>query len=236
MSDNEPARAGATISVGGDEGALGYLPERFAKQIEPNTIGARAMAAKAQAEEVVRGYHNLNRVYLEAKAKGQDPSAALPDPRVQLQQFQSDTAAVAKLEADVQLLEIEHMRAGETLQPYRPSKDMLDFAKNEELRRTFSRMSADQRALAIERPSYRRAILETEGEASGITPGEHEILREASLRVLQPGALERREVERLALDAMKQSLSTAKAALRAASVRLGQNKPSPKPTPPDKWR
>jgi hypothetical protein len=97
-------------------------------------------------------------------------------------------------------------------------------------------MTKEQRDAAIRRPNFAKAILGSDAELSGMTPAEQVMLREAELASRRPNDVQRLLVDKVVLDVAKVSLAAARKAIEANAVRVGHNKPTPKPTPPNKWR
>jgi hypothetical protein len=216
-------RAGITLNAKGEQGVLGHIPaqliERYGNDPEIGPLIAEKISLDDDAGQY---FHNVAEDHREAVAQRVDPASILPHPSVRLtnadrHERQTETVAAKTEKADVDLI------AERTFShPFDYSKQtVVDFMRNQELRQVYARMAVEQRREVEASASYAAAILQTEPAASGVSPVEYSLMKQRWLRTKFPEQVARMEAKGIVIEALKQSVSTVRAAIAHERQALG---------------
>lgn len=200
-------RAGFMISEKGEQGLLGWIPDRLANVNSGWVAAARAVNDAARVGIVQRLATQNEAVFTARHSK---TVAAVPEPDVRAKLARGHLKRLAEEEKKLAVVEDQIFVKSHGLTPFNYDDGVVGRDNREELRKTFAAMSKEQKALAIKKGAFRRAVLEQEPEVTGLPATDYELLKQEQIRSRYPQETADIADAREAIDAVKLTLKSAR--------------------------
>lgn len=201
-------RAGFTISEKGDQGLLGWIPERL-DGVNSGWVGASRAVNDAIRVGIVQRLSTQNDSVIAARTSRTVAAVPEPDVRVKL----ARTTYLKKLDEEekkLSVIEDQIFLKSVSLRPFDYEDGSVGRDNREELRKTFGRMTPEQKAVALRKGVYRRAILEQQPEVTGLPASQFEQLEQAEIQRRFPQETSDINDAREAVEATKLTLRSAR--------------------------
>jgi hypothetical protein len=177
-------RAGFTVNEKGDQALLGWIPERL-DGVNSGWIGALRGVNDAIRVGVVQPLATQNDVVIAARTSR--TAAAIPEPEVRAKLAR--TVRLKNLEREekkLAVVEDQMFLKAYSLKPFDYEDGSVGRDNREELRKTFIAMTKEQKAAALQKTAFLRAVLEQEPEVTSLTASQHEQLRQEQIKRRYP--------------------------------------------------
>lgn len=219
---NRPGRGGITINDRGDQGTVGFWPEKF----DGSTGWLGGLRNQfGEAVRIAQRHHIANEEKRAAKNKGQP--AVLPEFSVRQAISRAEQKKLDAIEAHVAKISDDAFRARSALKPF-DYGDAADRAMElrKELRAHLRSVPEKERVAMLKTHAYREAVLEQRAEISGLPQSQYDLLREAELAQKFPdviaGTADAMEGVEIVLLALKTARRAVEAELQAAGSTVAE--------------
>jgi hypothetical protein len=231
---HRPGRGGITINDKGDQGTIGFWPEKFDTAHTGWTGQLRAQFG--EAVRIAQRHHTQNESVRMARATGKP--TALPEPPVRQSLARAEQKKLAEIQRRVGTVADEVFRKHIGLKPFDYAADGLIGAMNrQEIRNAFRNMTVEQRAAALRKHEYRMAVLEQPPEISDIPQSQADLLYQQALAVKFPneiaGIIEAKEAAEIVATALKTAGNAVENELIASGTTIAE--PAAPAEPQKSW-
>jgi hypothetical protein len=228
---HRPGRGGITINDRGDQGTIGFWPEKFDTGNNKTGWTGALRAQFGEAVRIAQRHHTQNEAVRLARATGKP--AAIPEPHVRQSLARAEQKKLAAIEHRVFLVADEAFIKRMSLKPYDyPATDMVGALNRQELRTMLRGMNAEQKAAALKKHEYRRAAVEQPAELSGIPQSQRDTMYEAELASKFPAEVAGIAEANEAAEIVRTALKTANLAVANELLASGTTVAEPAEPPP----
>jgi hypothetical protein len=231
---HRPGRGGISVDANGNQGTIGFWPEKFDTARTGWTGALRAQFG--EAVRIAQRHHTQNEAVRMARATGKP--AAIPEPNVRQSLARGEQKKLAAIEHRVFLVADEAFIKRMSLRPYDYEKTGLIGAMNrQELRAALRTMNDEQRSAALKKFEYRSAALEQPPELSGIPQSQRDLMYEAELADKFPAEVAGIAEANEAAEIVRTALKTANKAVENELIASGSTvaEPAAPPAPAKAW-